>query len=359
MSAETATQEAHRIMTICNACRYCEGFCAVYPAMELRRTFTPADLIYLSNLCHNCRDCYYACQYAPPHEFNLNVPRSLAELRLASYRKAIWPAPFAALLTRNGRTVSAVAVILVVAAVLLGLAIGQPNAFFGAHTGANAFYNIISYPAMVGIFSVLALAAALGLGMAMNRLWRAMAGSGFLNLKAQRQAVLDVLRLKYLDGGGYGCNYPDDRFSMARRNFHHAVFYGFLACLASTTIAAFYDHFLHCPAPYPVLSWPVMLGTAGGLSLLVGTAGLIYLKIRMDRAPASEKTAGMDLAFVVLLMLTSLSGLILLMVRSTAAMGSLLAIHLGLVATLFVTMPYGKFLHAVFRYLALVKNAGE
>ena len=27
-------------MTICNACRYCEGYCAVFPAMEKRLTFS-------------------------------------------------------------------------------------------------------------------------------------------------------------------------------------------------------------------------------------------------------------------------------------------------------------------------------
>ena len=31
-------------MTICNACRYCEGLCAVFPAMEMRRTFAAGDL---------------------------------------------------------------------------------------------------------------------------------------------------------------------------------------------------------------------------------------------------------------------------------------------------------------------------
>ena len=30
-----------RVMQICNACRYCEGFCAVFPAMERRRTSVP------------------------------------------------------------------------------------------------------------------------------------------------------------------------------------------------------------------------------------------------------------------------------------------------------------------------------
>ena len=29
-------------MTICNACRYCEGFCDVFPAMERRLEFQPS-----------------------------------------------------------------------------------------------------------------------------------------------------------------------------------------------------------------------------------------------------------------------------------------------------------------------------
>jgi citrate/tricarballylate utilization protein len=86
MPSDKILQEADRVMVICNACRYCEGFCAVFPAMERRRTFEDRDLKYLANLCHNCRDCYYACQYAPPHEYQLNVPRALAELRLETYR---------------------------------------------------------------------------------------------------------------------------------------------------------------------------------------------------------------------------------------------------------------------------------
>ena len=73
--------EGERVMGICNSCRYCEGYCAVFPAMERRTTFTKADVHYLANLCHNCAECYYACQYAPPHEFAVNVPKVFAEVR--------------------------------------------------------------------------------------------------------------------------------------------------------------------------------------------------------------------------------------------------------------------------------------
>src|SRR5574343_501877 len=74
----TAEAEVARVLQICNACRYCEGFCAVFPAMTRRLEFAKADVHYLPNLCHNCGACLHACQYAPPHEFNLNVPKAMA-----------------------------------------------------------------------------------------------------------------------------------------------------------------------------------------------------------------------------------------------------------------------------------------
>ncbi len=67
-------QEVQRALQICNACRYCESFCAVFAAMTKRLEFNQADIHYLANLCHNCGACLHACQYAPPHEI-------LAELK--------------------------------------------------------------------------------------------------------------------------------------------------------------------------------------------------------------------------------------------------------------------------------------
>jgi citrate/tricarballylate utilization protein len=74
--------EVARQMQVCNACRYCEGFCAAFPAMTRRLEFGKADIHYLANLCHNCGACLHACQYAPPHEFAINVPRAMAQVRV-------------------------------------------------------------------------------------------------------------------------------------------------------------------------------------------------------------------------------------------------------------------------------------
>lgn len=348
-------------MTICNACRYCEGFCAVFPAMERRRTFTGHDLKYFANLCHNCRGCYYACQYAPPHEFAVNIPKILGELRLETYQEFSWPAVLRSLFQNNGRLVALIAALGATTVMLLTLLVKGHAVFFGSHTGEGAFYRVIPYAAMVLPFTALALFVLFGLWKGIMNLWRVTGGvpAQLRNPQANLQAAWDVLRLKYLDGGGHGCNYPGEQFSMIRRYLHHAIFYGFLLCLASTTVAFFYDHFLNRPAPYPFFSWPVLLGTVGGLSLLAGTGGMLYLKSRMDRAPASSEGFGMDIAFTALLFLTSLSGLLLLAFRETTAMGTLLTVHLGFVAGLFITMPYGKFVHSVYRYAALVRNAIE
>src|SRR5277367_5676492 len=104
-------QEGERLLRLCNACRYCEGFCAVFPAMERRTVFSAADVNYLANLCHNCGECYYACPYTPPHEYALNLPKVLAEIRVETYARSAFPRRFS-LAHRNSVLVVSVLVIL-------------------------------------------------------------------------------------------------------------------------------------------------------------------------------------------------------------------------------------------------------
>jgi citrate/tricarballylate utilization protein len=183
--------------------------------------------------------------------------------------------------------------------------------------------------------------------------------SALIDPAALWRATKDAFGLAYMKGGGAGCNYPGESFSRSRMWYHHLTFYGFLLDLAATTIAAFYHHFLDWQAPYPYSSAPVVLGTVGGIGLLIGPVGLLYLKWKSDRVPADSTMLSMDVAFLVLLFLTSFTGLVLLAFRETSAMGMLLVIHLGVVAGLFITLPYGKFAHVVYRYAALVRYSIE
>ncbi|HEU0116492.1 MAG TPA: tricarballylate utilization 4Fe-4S protein TcuB [Thermomicrobiales bacterium] len=354
--------EAARQMTICNACRYCEGYCAVFPAMELRRAFTAGDLTYLANLCHDCRDCYYACQFAPPHAFAVNVPQIFAEIRADTYRDASWPAAARGLFHRNARAVAGITAVSALLILALVLFFQGPATLFGVHVGANAFYRVIPYAALVIVPSLVALWGIAVFARGARRFWIAArtVPTAPLGLGAILAAARDIAQLRYLHGGeAGGCNYPGAAFSQSRRWLHQLTFYGFLLDFAATTVAAFYSHILRWPAPYPLLSAPVVLGTVGGVMLLIGAGGLLVLKRRSDPEPAALRTRGMDVAFLGLLFLASLTGLALLALRETAAMGMLLVLHLGFVAGIFLTAPYGKFAHAVYRALALVRNALE
>lgn len=362
MPVTDAQREAGRLMTICNACRYCEGLCAVFPAMEMRRTFGAGDLNYLANLCHQCGACLPDCQYAPPHQFEVNVPAALAKLRNESYAVYAWPRFLAGVFARNGLVVTLVAAASLAAFVIGFIAIQDPAVLFGRHAGD--FYRLMPHRTMVAVFGAVALYAVLAFTVSMRTFWRDINTTDgrrapAAGIVAFATAVRAASELRYLHGGGGGCTSESDTPSPARRIYHHFTFYGFLLCFAATSVATVYHYCFAWPAPYPLLSAPVLLGIVGGIGLLVGPAGLFVLSLKRDAVLTDRASRGMDAAFLVMLFLTSLTGFALLLLRDTAAMGLLLAVHLGVVLGLFLSLPYGKFVHALYRFLALVKYAGE
>ncbi len=353
-------EEAERQLTICNACRYCEGYCAVFPALELRRAFAEGDIAYLAHLCHDCRACHYACMYSPPHEFAVNIPQVLSDVRQASYQRWSWPAALARSFTDNriGTTLATSAAALVV---LLAMLLAGPGRLFASHRGPGAFYEVLPYwamavPGMAVSFYVVAIWLTGGV-----RFWldtgSVLRRAG--GLRALAGAAGEALNLRWLRGGGPGCYYPGAHASSLRRLFHSSVVYGFLAAFASTTLAAIYQDLLGRLPPYPLVSAPVILGSLGGVAMIAGSVGLISLKLRSDPTPAGAGETSLNYAFLVLLGLAALSGMLTLALRGTRAMGSMLTIHLGLIAALYVTAPYGKFVHFLYRYLALVRHRVE
>jgi citrate/tricarballylate utilization protein len=361
MHGTSILEETDRLMTVCNSCRYCEGLCAVFPAMEMRRAFSDGDLNYLANLCHGCGACYSDCQFSPPHEFNVNVPQTLAIARAESYAAYAWPRAFAGLFARNGLVISLIAAASV-AAFIFGFAATNDRAvLYGVHAGPGAFYKLMPHNAMAALFGAAFLYAILALVMSMRAFWRDIGEPVGMKTDAKSlfQAIRDAGELRYLDGGGVGCFNEDEHPTDRRRIFHHLTFYGFWLCFAATCVATLYHYLLAREAPYAWWDLPVVLGTLGGIGLLVGPIGLLAAKTQRDPALSDPARMGMDVAFIVMLFLTSLTGLLLLVLRETAAMGPLLAIHIGVVFALFITMPYGKFVHGLYRFVALVRYARE
>jgi citrate/tricarballylate utilization protein len=410
---DALTREGAHVMTVCNACRYCEQYCPVFPAMELRRTFSTADLAYLANLCHNCGECLYACQYAPPHEFGINVPRTLARIRLRSYEDYAWPRPLGAAFRRHD-VLTGLLLAAVLSGIMLAIALAtNADAVLAPGDGAD-FYAVVPHGVMVGLFGGVGLFVLAALSVGVSRMWRDI-GAGESPVAGGRAPVAsganrgdspvasgasggpspvapgasrgpspvapgasrgpspvasgfsrkiwlplrDVLTLRHLHATGDDCVTAEETRTPWRRWFHHCTFYGFMLCFASTTVAAIYHTFFGWEAPYAYTSVPVALGTVGGVGLVVGPVGLWLQRRHRDPALGDTAQQGLDRSFLALLLLTSLTGLGLLALRHRPSMGVLLIVHLGAVMALFLTLPYGKFVHGFYRTVALLKAASE
>src|SRR2546426_476011 len=181
--------EAARVLQICNACRYCEGFCAVFPAMTRRLEFGKADVNYLANLCHNCGACYHACQYAPPHDFGVNVPQAMAKVRLETYSEYAWPAPLGQLYKRNGLTVSVALAIGLALFLVLAATVG--GALWRTNAGGN-FYAVFPHNTLASMFGAVFGFAVIALGIGVRRFWRDVS-AGTASVPAVAEAAKNVL----------------------------------------------------------------------------------------------------------------------------------------------------------------------
>jgi citrate/tricarballylate utilization protein len=349
-ASSEAVDEARRQIEICNACRYCEGFCSVFPAMTLSRSFSDGDITQLANLCHNCRGCYYSCQYTEPHEFALNLPKALAEVRVESWEKFIHPHGVSRLFQTRGVTL-AVALILVVAVMMAVALLLRPES-------GEGFYAHISHSIMIAIFLPASVLPLVTIAWGLRDYWREVGGER-VRLSHISSAFLDAGRLKNLSGGAAeGCNYEkEDRYTMARRWAHQAIMWGFLLCFAATNSGTVLHYVFSMEAPYGPFSLPKLFGVPGGILMTLGGLALIPLKLRADRNLGAPHVWGGEMAFILLLTATAATGLALYWATGTVAVRPLLVLHLSAVLVLFLTLPYTKMVHAAFRLAALVRDA--
>jgi citrate/tricarballylate utilization protein len=309
--------------------------------------FADGNITHLANLCHNCRGCYYSCQYTAPHEFKLNFPAALADVRQESWERHAWPQPLARAFHESG--------VAIAAALLAGFAV-----LFGVlqslrpEDGAG-FYAYLAHGAMVALFLPAFLLPLASVTVSLRGYWREIGGRP-LHWRDVMAAGRSSARLKNLDGGqGQGCNFEQgDRYSDWRRWLHQAVLYGFLLSFASTSTGTILHYVFDMQAPYGPFSLPKLLGVPGGILLTVGCAGLAILKTKADPALGAVRVWGGEMALVLLLGATGATGLVLYAATGTAAVPVLLAIHLGTVLAFFLLLPFSKMVHGFYRFATLI-----
>lgn len=348
--SDNTIAEARRQIEICNACRYCEGYCSVFPAITSSRAFSDGDITHLANLCHNCRGCYYACQYTAPHEFDLNLPKILAEVRQDSWVDHAFPAAFGSWFHKSGVGIAALVVVALTAFfnAIMNFDLGQ----------GDGFYALMSHSAMVAVFMPAFVFPLIAMVISIKRYWHSI-GSPTATVGDFIAAIQSAGKMKNLSGGhGDGCNFENqDAFTPWRKYFHHFTLYGFLLCFASTSSATIMHYVFDMAAPYGPFSLPKLLGVPGGIALCIGTAGLAFLKTKADPDLGDARVWGGEMAFVALLFAVSASGLALYWLGDTVAIDILLPMHLALVLTLFLSLPYSKMVHGFYRMAALTRDA--
>jgi len=338
--------EAIRVLNICNACRYCEGHCAVFPALESRLVLDQADVDALAHLCHQCGACYHNCQYAPPHEFAVNLPSVLERERQESFARL----GTAALAVSKPMATAVTSTL--IAVLLFAVAIHSENHLF---LKTDNFYDLMPHKVMAGTFGFAGVLVLTSWFFSGARFWRTLRlpAPWRINAGTWLSAIHDALTLKNLDGGhGAGCHVESDAPTLARRYYHHCVLAGFLLCFAATASGTLLHYIWQLPAPYDWVSLPKLFGMPGGILLIIGCLGLLVTGSKT--VADTQYRRGFTSTLTWLLLPVAVSGLALPVLKGTTLLGSALAIHLGLVLGLFVNFAWGKFQHSLFRPMALL-----
>ena len=334
-----AVSEAARQMSICNACRYCEGYCAVWNAIEFKPVLDSGYIKHLANLCHDCRDCYYACPYnEPDHEFKLNIPKALGEVRVETYASYARPKFLKFLIEKP-----ALATILATSAAI-ALAVLYASLVFGAGKFSTlpmvtvipvSIYKpatMLVYVYTIGIWSWEGISY-----------WSEINGGTHVSGSGLAKGIYDAIFHTNFRGGGTGCKVPEEKNRYFRMAAHSMVMFGFIDALVSIS---FY------PDIFGVAGIAYLLGS---LAVSTGAAALIYLHMKERVGSRSQKQSSMDYPFTILLFLAGITGVLVPISTGTVWFNWNFLMHDALIAVVFFLAPYSKFVHPVLRIISLIK----
>ncbi len=337
--------EGLRQFRICNACRYCEGYCAVWDAMERKPDLLSSDLKYYSNLCHDCRDCYYVCPYTGEHEFQINIPRVLSQIRIETYGENIVPKRLFPLVKRPYLSWGIVLLFCLAFTFFLAVDVEGPSvlvrpASIGAAVIPDLYFKMLS----IILYSyVLVMWAIEG-----SRYWDSIKVQDMKVVsKDVTGAVSDAFSHRYFRGGQSGCSYPRESVSSVRMIAHMGVLFGFILDLFTI---AFY------PGLTAGLVWLYIIGAAG---MSVGSLLLLTTKSVSNQELASDSMKSYDYPFTMTIFITGITGVIFPVVSGTSLYSGFFLVHVALVAGIYLMAPFSKFIHPVFRFLSLLRNRME
>ncbi|MFC1970914.1 quinone-interacting membrane-bound oxidoreductase complex subunit QmoC [Chloroflexota bacterium] len=339
----------------CFQCGTCSVVCSLSPA---EKPFPRKEMIWVQWglkdrllkdpdvwLCHQCTDCSTRCpRGAKPGDV-------LAAIR--SYSIGYFSRP--RFLAKAYSAPQYLPALLAIPALLI-------FAFFWLATGNLAFpEGIISpedlipssfaYTAMSVLFIFVFIVA----GSGIYRFWKSISkfeispvpttGGGGNWLKTSFSVLVDILKHSKFD------KCEENKVS---RYTHLAIFYGAILLLIATALSAIFHHFLGIYSPHLLTSPVKIAGNLGALLLLVGCLLVIFR--RLSSSDNVGKTAYADWFLIWVLFFTNLTGIATEVIRLAdlaAATYWLYLVHLWLMFVFFISLPFSKAAHMIYRTVAL------
>jgi quinone-modifying oxidoreductase subunit QmoC len=291
-------------------------------------------------LCHQCGDCTEHCpRDARPGDV-------VQSLRSQAIQTLAYPAMIGRLVGNVRRTWP----LLLAVPWLFWLVLwGAGVIALPAEDHIHAYEDFVPHGVIYAVFFPVAgwvtLAAAVG-GV---RFWKKM-GEG-TDRKGSFLAALWPVVLDILGHKSFG---SCEKVS-SRRWAHLALFWGFVGAAVTSGLLIWAIYVAGAEMPLPLGNPIKLLGNLSAVLLVVGGVLLFVSRFKTHRSLIN--TSAFDLFFLGVVALVIATGVIVEAARfvlSAEAAGFLYTVHLGVVLTLFLTFPYSKFAHMLYRTLALV-----
>lgn len=336
----------------CYQCATCSSVCELAPAshpfprrqvllaqwgMAERLATDPAVW-----LCHQCNDCTVRCpRDARPGDV-LGAVRSLAIEKLA------FPGFLGKFVGAARSTWLLLLALPVLFWVVLLAAAGRLAVPPGLEAGW-AYDVLVPHSFIYGVFFPVTGWVIFASWVAGRRFWTALGASGKRSgsfLANLMPALVEVATHKRF--GSCGAARP-------RKLGHLTLLWGFVGAAITSGLLIIGMYIQKLPMPLPLDHPYKILGNVSAGLLIIG--GAILVGNRLGDRKAAGASFAFDTFFLSVVVLVIATGMVVQLARLAHAPGIALAsyvLHLGSVMSLFLTFPYSKFAHLLYRTLAMV-----
>jgi quinone-modifying oxidoreductase subunit QmoC len=299
-------------------------------------------------LCHQCADCSERCpRDAKPGDV-------LKGMRAEVIRTLSFP-KFAGSLVANARVTWPLMILLPwLFWVILLFAMGYypVNAEQLLNPGEHGGYAaIVPHWLLYAIYFPIAGWVTLAAGISGAKLWKMM-GRGV----NRRGSFISGLMAVMMDVATHK-SFGECTAKPSRRTPHLLLFWGFAGAAITSGLLIVAIYIQHLPMPLPLWHPYKLLGNISAVLLVIGGIQLLVNRYGSGRALVSSNA--FDNFFLGLVAAVIFTGVVTEAVRLASMPATAFVVytlHLGVVMALFLTFPYSKFAHMLYRVLAQVHH---